>query len=179
MIGNILGGAMGKLAPATDFESISTTTVGAGGTSTITFSSIPSTYQHLQIRMMAITSTGASITVRFNSDSGSNYSQHQIFGDGGSAGSGGGVSQTSVFASLMGGSSTAPGGSIIEVLDYNNSNKNSTVRSLGGYDANGSGYIMLRSGVWMNTAAVTTIQLGLSTGTFSQYTHAALYGIKG
>lgn len=37
-------------SPSTDYDSIATTTVGAGGAASITFSSIPSTYQHLQIR---------------------------------------------------------------------------------------------------------------------------------
>jgi hypothetical protein len=48
-----------------------------------------------------------------------------------------------------------------------------------GFDANGSGYVSLGSGLWMNTAAVTSIKLSPYSGTFVQYTQFALYGIKG
>ena len=53
------------------------------------------------------------------------------------------------------------------------------MRSLGGYDANGSGNVGLFSGVWMNTAAITSISLLSDSGNQEQYTQFALYGIKG
>ena len=68
------------------YESIATTTVGAGGATDVTFSSIPSTYQHLQIRALAGNNNGStgvgSFYVQLNADTGNNYSWHRVFGNG-------------------------------------------------------------------------------------------------
>ena len=75
-----------------DFTSLQTVTVGSGGQTTITFSSIPPTYTHLQIRWLARENTGAqadpsqNIRIRFNSDTGSNYSIHRLYGLGSGSG---------------------------------------------------------------------------------------------
>ena len=73
-------------AAAGDYESISTVTVGAGGTSSISFSSIPSTYKHLQIRFIGTCTVSGeysqAVYMRVNSDTGSNYSRHSLGGNG-------------------------------------------------------------------------------------------------
>lgn len=162
-----------------DFESIATTTLSAT-TASVTFSSIPSTFQHLQIRTTALSDTsGGSLRIRFNSDSTSSYSQHQVYGDGSGPGSTGAASQTSIIAALTNGTTANPTVDVTDILDYNNSSKNTTIRSLGGYDANGSGYVMLRSGAWFKTDAVTSVEVGLTTGSFRANTTIALYGIRG
>jgi len=78
-------------APSGAYDSIATTTVGAGGTSSITFNSIPSTYTHLQIRAFTGTSTiyvSNAGYVSFNGDTTtSNYNDHAIYGSGASAAS--------------------------------------------------------------------------------------------
>ena len=73
--------------PTGSYESITTVTVGAGGSSTISFSSIPSTYQHLQVRFNgSITTSGGAMGIYFNSDSTStNYYQHVVYGSGAGA----------------------------------------------------------------------------------------------
>ena len=77
----------GVAASTNSYESIATVTVGAGGSSSISFSSIPSTYKHLQIRSINLSSsTDNNILMRFNSDSGANYSRHYVYGDGASVG---------------------------------------------------------------------------------------------
>jgi hypothetical protein len=70
------------------------------------------------------------------------------------------------------------GVNITDILDYTNTNKFTVARSLGGYDANGSGYVLFASNLWKNTAAVTSITIEASPS-FVQYTQFALYGIKG
>ena len=77
--------------------------------------------------------------------------------------------------------SSAFGPLVFDVLDYADTNKYKTGRSLFGSDGNGSGWIMLSSGNWRNTAAITTIQLRPSAGgnTFVTNSSFALYGIKG
>ena len=168
-------------AAVTSYESIATTAVGAGGAANITFSSIPSTYQHLQIRFFGISSATYS-DLNFNSDFGANYSYHQLEGNGSSALTGGGGSQSLIYApQLGGGSTTFPAVGIIDILDYANTNKNKTVRLLSGLDSNGGGFIYYRSGAWFNTSAISTIRISAQGGssTFAQYTNVALYGIKG
>jgi hypothetical protein len=167
------------------YESISTTTVGAGGVSSITFSSIPSTYQHLQIRGIIRTATASTDDdplFRFNSDTGANYVRHQIFGSGSIAGASAATGQTSVQG--QGAGDTAPanvfGANVVDILDYANTNKYKTVRTLAGTDQNGYGFIVLRSGLWLNTAAINSITIITGSGAnFSQYSSFALYGIKG
>ena len=175
-----------QLAANTAYESIATTTVGSGGAATISFTSIPSTYQHLQIRIMARgnnANTYDSFLVRANSDTGSNYTYHGLVGDGS-------VAFTAVvtpYNGFRGGEITGAnatsgmfGVSVVDLLDYANTNKNKTMRILGGNDRNGGGQVTLNSGVWMNTAAVTRIDITPVFGSsFVQYSSFALYGIKG
>lgn len=170
--------------PSGDFQSIATVTVGSGGQSTITFSSIPNTYKHLQLRLFG-RATGSSdyatqYTV-FNSDTGSNYAYHQLFGEGASPTVAAQVNMSFVAVQLFaGGLSSANifGGIIVDILDYADTNKFKTVKQLGGVERNGSGYIILNSGLWRSTSAISSISM-TTDGNFAQYTHAALYGIKG
>jgi hypothetical protein len=181
MIGNISAGLYGVgVTPSTSsFESIATVTVGSGGSSTVTFSSIPSTYKHLQIRSLNLCSVGADdIRIRFNSDSGSNYRHHYLYGSGSSAVAGG-AAATYAAIGLTSLSTTSPTAFVTDILDYTSTSKNKTTRSLCGTDNNGSGYVLLYSGLWFATpAAITQIDISPNSGTFNQYSSFALYGIK-
>jgi hypothetical protein len=164
--------------PFASYESIATTTVGAGGAASVTFSSIPSTYTHLQIRAIARVNSTDWVQIRFNSDSGSNYSYHYLFGQGsGSGGSSGGASSTSTVTSILAPSTASVfGAGVIDILDYADTNKFKTVRSLTGFDENGAGQINLTSAAWRSTSAITSIVI--SVNTLQQYSSFALYGIK-
>lgn len=163
-----------------DYQAIMTATVDSGGASSITFSSIPSTFKHLQIRVTQLNSATATTNLRFNSDSGSNYSRHYLYGGGASAvGAAGSASQTSIGV-LYNESTTYAAVSVIDILDYTSVNKNKTVRSLMGWDSNGAGYVFLYSGSWMNSStAVSSITFTPDGGQFNQHTQFALFGIKG
>ena len=169
-----------------DYESIATTTVGAGGAATITFSSIPSTYQHLQIRGIGRSNRSAAndeMILRYNSDNGANYATHRLYGDGSSTGSQGFTSQSYALIGDMpaaSGLSNTFATTVVDVLDYANTNKNTTTRILAGRDENGTGYLWFNSNLWLNTSAVSTITILPANGTgFVQYSQFALYGIKG
>ena len=172
--------------PFGSFESIATATVGAGGSASIIFSSIPATYTHLQIRGSSKTNrSGAgqeNIYYSFNSDTGSNYTQHGLYGDGTSAASYGTANlpgDGSIIAFTANNDANIFGAQIIDILDYANTNKYKTVRSLSGFDINGGGYVLFSSTLWRNTNAITSIKL-IGTGTpWQQYSKFALYGIKG
>lgn len=168
------------------FDSIQTVTVGAGGQATISFTAIPATYKHLQIRWLArdnFSSDASDLNMRFNSDSGSNYSWHQLVGNGSTAAAYAVTSQTSMRAGFVTGSTAGSdifAVTVLDLLDYANTSKNKTVRNLGGFDRNASGSVGLQSGSWMNTSAITQIDLFPRVGTlFSQYSSFALYGIRG
>ena len=196
MIGAITAGLFSEAgAPASinSFESIATVTVGSGGQSSISFTSIPSTYKHLQIRYIVqssrATNNGDFLQVRLNGDTGSNYYLgHQLQGDVSSVSSYGNGSGTAIYIERISNTQTGSNifaGGVTDILDYQNTNKNKTTRSLIGYDLNGTvggsgGQINFASGLWMSTAAINSIEIKSGTGsTFAQYSSFALYGIKG
>lgn len=165
------------------YESIAgTVVVGAGGASTLTFSSIPQTYKHLQIRSMARNSAdNISLRMTFNSDSSSIYTLHELYGSGTAAAY---ASQANIAyypCALVGPASATGvfGISVTDIMDYQITDKFKTMRTLTGYDANGSGYVELTSGVWRSNSAITSMTIVPNGGNISQYSHFALYGIKG
>ena len=180
------------LAEVGKYESIASVTVGVGGESSVAFTSIPATYTHLQVRCISRSALSSSeidsLAIRFNSDSGNNYAYHSLRGGGASVTASGAASQP---AGIVGGepsnthTSGIFGAYIIDILDYANTNKYKTVRSLGGVDTNDTGTekgeIRLQSTLWLNTSAISTITFA-SGGSFNrsltQYSSFALYGIK-
>ncbi len=198
ILGTVASQFAGK--PFSSFESIATYTVGSGGESTITFSSIPQTFAHLQIRGILQGSRPGPQpsgygTLRFNSDTGSNYRDHIL---------GTSINETPanlyaateglgtfLYLSAIPGVAAAPffGTFITEILDYRSTNKNKVLRTIEGIETNAStinGYnassVSFKSGLWMNSAnAITSITVeALGTGSpFKQYSQLALYGIKG
>lgn len=169
------------------YESIATYTA-TGTVSTISFTSIPSTYKHLQVRGIVRGNTASTldaVKMTFNSDtSGSNYvTLHQIYGSGSSAAAQSSTGNGWIYQSYLAGNSAGAntfGAYVTDVLDYTSSNKNKTTRTLAGIDNNGSGYVTFSSGLWMNSStAINRIDLEVEGSTFRQYSSIALYGIKG
>ena len=174
------------------FESIATAT-GTGSSATITFNSIPSTYQHLQIRLMAKT-TDTSIgtllyRLTFNGDNNANYARHALNGSGSSALATGNADVNWIdnrYATMPNSNAAIPnimGVSIIDIHDYASTTKNKTVRAINGLDTNASvfgGTINVSSGLWRSTSAITSINLVMSDGAnWTTNSTFALYGIKG
>jgi hypothetical protein len=196
ILGILASGISGNLwAPGKDFDSIATTTLSTTASS-ITFSSIPATYKHLQIRLFGQTNRatygGDNFYMRVGAstvDSGSNYAWHMVYGDGTGTGAGAGSSATYINVLNGGCLGTTAGGSfggvVVDLLDYANTSKYKTTRALGGTDDNGAsagGFgraVGLNSGLWQSTSAIGIISLYPMNGTnFNAYTSAALYGIK-
>jgi hypothetical protein len=167
--------------PASAYDSIATATA-AGGETSFTFSSIPSTYTHLQIRGFAKSSgTSSSIQVILNADTTSgNYVRHMLWGGGSSISSSWG-NGAYIGAVSLSGTANIFSASVTDILDYANTNKYKTGRVIAGNDTNNTGnaVIEMDSFVWLNTNAITSIQLKIDVGSFSQYTAFGLYGIKG
>lgn len=179
-----LAGLGPLMLPGGAMESIATVTVGSGGASSIEFTSIPGGFSHLQVRGIvraAAAVTDDNLYFRLNSDTGSNYRSHSLYGDGSTA-------QANTISTTSGAIATIPGASALsnafsgfclDVLDYGDTTKNTVTRAFAGTDRNGSGFVHIRSALWMSTSAVSTLTLIVfGGGNFSQYSTAALYGIR-
>lgn len=171
------------------YESIATISVGAGGSSFVEFTSIPSTYKHLQVRAIlrstrSANSDGPLFRLGNGSvDTGANYAFHFFKGDGSAASANGVTNQSSLgLGDFPAANRTAGvfGAFVLDILDYQNTNKYKTTRALNAYDANTVGDIRFISGLWQSNSAVNTIRFFPEIGpNFGQYSHFALYGIKG
>ncbi len=145
----------------------------AASTSSITFSSIPATYTDIVVIINDINSTGSFDTnIRFNGDSGSNYSRTGLRGGGSSASS---FRQTDNNAVIL----TADGSAgyarpaIVNIMNYANTNTNKTVIDRVNDSANGLSFHVF---LWRNTAAINSIQI-YSSSTFASGATFNLYGI--
>jgi hypothetical protein len=180
MIGALVAGITGSGgASLSSYESIATSTLGSAA-STITLSSIPSTFKHLQLRFsLDVVTTNSEIRLRINGDTSTNYARHNLWGNGTSANASGIATGTSNFISLISASdSTYPTVGIIDILDYTSTTRNKTVRALSGVDRNGSGEIWLTSGFLLSTAAIASLAFSLDSGNLDTGSTVALYGIK-
>jgi hypothetical protein len=189
ILGIIASQISGHLASPTSFDSIQTVT--PTGTGQVTFNSIPSTYKHLQIRGIYRNSAnvgGDDARLRFNNDSSTIYISHRLYGLGSGTPSanttGTGDTAISIGYNTADGSTGASifTAGIIDILDYTNTNKNKTVRTLDGFDNNGSGTIQFQSGLYISTSAITRIDLycyNFGSNNWATGTSFALYGVKG
>jgi hypothetical protein len=176
-----VAGAGGAAAlPA--YEQIATQVLSSGVAS-VTFSSIPSTYRHLEVRLThrePSSNNNENALIQFNGDTASNYSSHRLISDGA-------IGSYSTLTNYI--RYRVPGnvftgvwaGGILSILDYAQTTKNKTTKMLGGYCfGNGSSEIGLYSGSWRNTAAITSITFSSVNGNgIMAGSRFSLYGIKG
>ena len=171
------------------YDALATYTVPSGGVSSIEFAGIPTggQYTHLQIRGIYRSNRSATLDplmARFNSNASTSvYTQHAIYGNGSSVVATTNPGEAGILqyaGSTANSSSNVFGGFVMDILDYASTTKNKTLRSLGGYDNNGDGFIALNSGAYLSTSAIDTIRLYPFGGTMiEQNSQFALYGIRG
>ena len=168
---------------ASSYESIATAT-GTGSSGTISFTSIPGTYTHLQIRgIMRTDEPGATETncyITVNGVTGTSYAYHFLRGNGATAVASGGASTGFTFpGNATGAAATASvmGVLIADVLDYASTTKNKTLRYFTGFDRNGAGEVYVSSGLYNATTAITSIEIKTSSNNWTTATTFALYGI--
>ena len=175
-------GAGGSASPAA-YELISTTVLGSSAAS-VTFSGLGTSaaaYKHLQIRLTgrttrAVAEDGATV-LQLNSDTGANYRSHWLVGTGSSV-----VSYDDTIIGLGSFSGNNAGANqftaqVIDLLDFSSSSKNKTLRFLAG-NAGSFNSIRLHSGLWMSTAAVTSIDLKTTVGSWATGSRFSLYGLR-
>lgn len=168
------------------FESIATVT-GTGSSGTISFTSIPSTYTHLQLRYNGRCASGA-ITdhyIRLNGDTGSNYTKHWMFAlDSGGVYTSSPTSTTPPSLGYAQGYDTNPTtAGIIDIYDYNSTSKNKTIRYVTGGEeeqTTSQGSLVIGSALWQNSVnAINQIEIVLASSNWSSSSTFSLYGIKG
>lgn len=162
------------------FESIASITA-SGSSATASFTSIPSTYKHLQIRAsFSAAATSGSLFVQVNGDTGSNYARHNLSGDGSAAY--GRASTSTGYPSLNTNynlSATYPSFVVVDLIDYADTSKTKTIRAVYGLDINSSASeIDLNSVLWNSTSAINRVDIFAGTN-FTSGSTFALYGIKG
>lgn len=165
--------------PAT-YEPIATTTLGSE-TSSITFSSISSTYTDLRLVFVGIRAAGTNSApiVRFNSDSTTNYSMTALWGDGTSATAYRESNASGIplvyFDALI---TSTPKLGTLDIFSYAGSTYK-TVLNTESSDRNGSGRTVRAVGMWRSTSAITSITItDGSSRNMGVGTTATLYGIK-
>ena len=161
------------------YDCIATTTLGSDA-ATITFSSISSNYTDL-ILILNIVSPGGTVytpNLRFNGDTGSNYSSTALYGTGSSAVSTRDSSVTSMTLSNWNGSLGTTSPQLIHIFNYANTTTNKTVLTRGQNTNTSSGDVSAAVGLWRSTAAINSITLRLGAGNYATGTMATLYGIK-
>jgi hypothetical protein len=170
------------------YELISSEILGSSQSS-VTFSSLgdySSTYKHLQIRAsVRLDRSGESndlFCIRYNGDTGANYSFHRLSASGSAVQSEGAASGNEVVITYVAATTATAGlytGMVIDILDAYNTSKNTTTRTFmgqGGADR----LLGLFSSVWLNTSALTSINLrGLNSTGITAGSRFSLYGIKG
>lgn len=159
------------------YDRIATTTLGSSS-ATIDFTSISSAYTHLRLVLnYTATTSGGELDLRFNSDTGTNYSATELYGTGSSALSGRWSNSSVMYLpGATGSSTTIPTLVTIDVFNYAGST-NKTVLSTWSGDRNGSGVVSRSVGLWRSTAVITSINLLLGSGSFASGSKASLYGI--
>ena len=156
--------------PTATYTPIASTTLSSAN-STVTFSSIPATYRDLILVMQMGTSGGGDYRIRFNSDTGSNYSFVHMVGTGSSAVSAS-FSQTYFFD--YGTPTDLSNIMTFQVMDYSATDKHKSI--LGRRDWAGASTLAV-AGRWANTSAVNNIQVYTSAGNFIVGSTFSLYGV--
>lgn len=182
----------GHLVVPNSFESIATINA-TGSSASITFSSIPSTYKHLQIRAIANSTYTANPgydggAMSFNGDGTSgNYYSHYLYGDtaahsGSVSGGGWGTGGVGIICNRSySGQANNYSATIMNILDYSNTNKYKTIRTISGVNNNYSNSnqgIWFISTLWQSTSAITSITIATGTSYFTSNSQFALYGVK-
>jgi hypothetical protein len=166
---------------ATTYTLINSTTVGSGGASNVTFSSIPATYTDLVVEMSGRDSDSAAwetINIQFNTDAtSSNYSNKSVFGTGSSASSQNG-NQFAGYVTTNGNTANTFGNSICYISNYLSSNQKSWSWDAVTENNATAALAILGAGLWNGTAAINSIKLTSTGSGFVQYSTFYLYGIN-
>jgi hypothetical protein len=166
---------------ANTFELISAVTVGAGGATTVTFSSIPSTYTDLVLKMSVRSSHTGGVELWINPNGSSANGTAKALQGNGAAAASYNSSRFETFGYVNWSTTTANTFSSVDsyIPNYAGSSNKSMSSDGVSEDNSTTAYAMLEAALWSNTAAITSLDIVLATGkTFVQYSSFYLYGVK-
>lgn len=180
----LAGNDTADIALSSDFLIQEVVLNGSAASVNFNLSGIDPTYKHLQLRYVARTSQSTpygDVLFRLNGDSGSNYAWHQLRGNGSSVSSSAFTSQAQILLETTGNTATSNnfGAGVTDVLDAFSTSKNTTIRVLIARAESGDNGIFLKSGVWLNTSAVTSLSVSVPSANFLSGSRFSLYGSKG
>lgn len=170
---------------ANTYTLISSNVLGSSAAS-VTFTSIPSTYTDLVLRVSARADAGLNLrgmNITFNSDTATNYSATWLVGDGAAATSSRESSVTSLKRGVdaNGNSSTANTFSSVEIyIPSYTVSINKPISSFSTTENNSTtAYATASANLWRNSATISSIQISVVTsGNFVSGSSFYLYGIK-
>jgi len=145
----------------------------------VVFSSFSSSYRDLFIVANAgVNTSSASFAMRFNSDTGANYGIQTLGGSGGNPVAAWTNSATSIVPTTPANEMTSTNLAQfhVELLDYSQTNK---FKLAAGRIAGDNNVVTTYTGLWANTAAITSITLFPSSNSFRSGATFALYGVLG
>lgn len=161
----------------------------SGSTGTFTFSDLPTSFTHLQLRLFGRSvenqSTPYDAVITLNQANPTTFAYHRVSGDGSSATSTSLTSDNVIRSPLCipnaAHTSNVFGVVIFDFLDFANTNKNKTVRITSGYSNNttstpAAGWVNFASSAWFSTTAINHMQL-FTFGNWASGSRADLYGI--
>jgi hypothetical protein len=164
------------------YEKIATTTLGST-TTDVTFSTISGSYTDLVlvVNSKSVGGTGQEIIIRFNSDTGNNYSFTYLYGNGTTAASGRASNTSSArlgYFTVMGTNEGYMG--IAQIMNYSNTTTNKTMITRSNSNSSnssnlGTEYIV---NLWRDTSAITTVLVSAPSVNFAAGSTFTLYGIK-
>ena len=158
---------------------IASQTVGSGGAASVTFSNIPQTFTHLQLRSVCQQVNNGYVSITFQNGT-FNY-RHYLTGNGSSAASGADTTNApGIIGTYSTWNSSVFGVSIIDILDYTSTTKNKVFRALGGRDVNdaNNGLLFFGSALYSSSTAITSMTLSAVTSNFTSGCRFDLYGIQ-
>jgi hypothetical protein len=161
------------------YQLIASNTVGVGGVTTVTFSSIPQTYTDLVVKT-SLRDTGIDNSVRFQFNSATGSSRF-VFGDGATASSSSDPASMYIVTATNPASYTANAFANGELYIPNYTSSNFKSSSADGVTENNAttSFQALTANLWSSTSAITSITFSLSVAvSFVQYSTFTLYGIK-
>ena len=161
------------------YEKIATQTTSNGNTS-ITFSSISGSYTDLVLIVSVKGNASLNLGMRFNSDTGNNYSSTYIYGDGTNVGSGRYTTQDFIrLSNYTEISNTNYDIKIININNYANTTTYKVALTNAKTAVNPStAGVELYAGLWRNTNAITAIEIYVRNSSYAAGGTLTLYGIK-
>lgn len=183
-----LSGSYAPIAEPLSALTVISRTVLASPAATIDLTSIPATYENLQLHFMGRGDTNAAsmvLSLRVNGDTGGNYDRQVTGGNNATTTSASSMGQTSLAVTTVPAATATAGRAGVAIFDFPNYartvfNKMILYR-VGHVSGTGAGNIDtgMDTGNWRSTAAINQLTLIPSAGNFDTGTVVTLLGIKG